>query len=454
MSKKRSKRQKKAKDLDALEQINLNAAGIDIGAEEVYVAVPKGRDDESVRSFPTFTADLHRLANWLAKCGIETIAMESTGVYWIPLFEILESRGFEVYLVNAHHIKNVSGRKSDVLDCQWIQQLHTYGLLQPSFRPPEQICAIRSLVRHRDMLIKYRSAHIQHMQKALTVMNLRLTNVLSDITGVTGMKIIRSIMAGERNPEVLASYRHSNCAKSQEEIAKSLEGNYKREHLFALKQALELYDFYDRQLRDCDVELETLYQEFDLPDEPSTPPPDARKRKRRKNQPHFDLAQSLYRMAGVDLTQVDGLEAMTVQDILSEIGTDMNPWPTVKHFASWLRLSPNNKVTGGKVKQRGTLPSQNRANTAFRMAAQSLARSDCALGSFYRRIRARHGGPKAVTATAHKLARIVYFMLKNRQPYHDPGADYYEEQYRIRAIRNLQRRASKLGMRLEPVGVT
>ena len=454
MSKKRSKRQKKAKDLDALEQINLNAAGIDIGAEEVYVAVPQGRDEESLRSFPSFTADLHRLADWLEACGIETVAMESTGVYWIPLFEILESRGFEVYLVNARHIKNVSGRKSDVLDCQWIQQLHTYGLLQPSFRPPEQICALRSVVRHRDMLIKYRSAHIQHMQKALTVMNLRLTNVLSDITGVTGMKIIRSIIAGERNPEVLASFRHSNCAKSQAEIAKSLEGNYKREHLFALKQSLELYDFYDQQLKDCDTELEALYQEFDIPDEPGTPPPDPRKRKRRKNQPHFDLAQSLYCITGVDLTAVDGLEAMTVQDILSEIGTDMSPWPTAKHFASWLRLSPNNKVTGGKVKQRGTLPSQNRANTAFRMAAQSLARSDCALGAFYRRIRARHGGPKAVTATAHKLARIVYFMLKNRQPYHDPGADYYEEQYRLRAIRNLQRRASKLGMRLEPVGVT
>ena len=454
MSKKRRKRQKKAKDLDALEQINLNAAGIDIGAEEVYVAVPQGRDEESVRSFPSFTADLHRLADWLEACGIETVAMESTGVFWIPLYEILESRGFEVYLVNARHIKNVSGRKSDVLDCQWIQQLHTYGLLQPSFRPPEQICAIRGLVRHRDMLIKYRSAHIQHMQKALTVMNLRLTNVLSDITGVTGMKIIRSIIAGERNPEVLASFRHSNCAKSQAEIAKSLEGNYKREHLFALKQSLELYDFYDQQLKDCDTELEALYQEFDIPDEPGTPPPDPRKRKRRKNQPHFDLAQSLYCITGVDLTAVDGLEAMTVQDILSEIGTDMSPWPTAKHFASWLRLSPNNKVTGGKVKQRGTLPSQNRANTAFRMAAQSLARSDCALGAFYRRIRARHGGPKAVTATAHKLARIVYFMLKNRQPYHDPGADYYEEQYRLRAIRNLQRRASKLGMRLEPVGVT
>lgn len=454
MSKKRSKRQKKAKNLDALEQINLNAAGMDIGAEEVYVAVPKGRDDESVRSFPTFTADLHRLADWLGDCDIGTVAMEATGVYWIPLFEILESRGFEVYLVNARHIKNVSGRKSDVLDCQWIQQLHTYGLLQPSFRPPEQICAIRSLVRHRDMLTKYRSAHIQHMQKALTVMNIRLTNVLSDITGATGMKIIRAIVAGERNPEVLASFRHNNCAKSQEEIAKSLEGYYKREQLFALKQALELYDFYDHQVRDCDTELEALYQEFDLPDEPGTPPPSPRKGKRRKNQPHFDLAQSLYRMAGVDLTQVDGLKAIMVQNILSEIGTDMSPWPTAKHFASWLRLSPNNKITGGKVKQRGTLPSQNRVNTAFRVAAQSLARSDCALGAFLRRIRAKHGAPIAITATAHKLARIVYTMLKNRQPYHDPGAYYYEEQYRLRTIRNLQRRASKLGMRLEPVGVT
>ena len=466
MGKRRSKRRNKVIDIDALEQINLNAAGIDVGAEEVYVAVPKGRDEESVRAFLTFTEDLRQLADWLATCGVETVAMESTGVYWIPIYEILESLGFEVYLVNARHIKNVSGRKSDVLDCQWIQQLHTYGLLQPSFRPPEQICAIRSLVRHRDMLIKYRSAHIQHMQKALTVMNVRLTNVLSDtlaphcvwcsagVTGVTGMKIMRSIVAGERDPHVLASYRHGACARSEAEIAKSLEGHYKREHLFALKQALELYDYYGQQLCDCDLELEALYQEFDLPDEPGTPPPGPRKSKRRKNQPHFDLAQYLYRMTGVDLTRVDGLDSLTVQDILSEIGTDMDPWPTVKHFASWLRLSPNNRVTGGKVKQRGTLPSQNRANTAFRVAAQSLARSNCALGAFYRRIRARHGAPKAITATAHKLARIVYFMLKNKQPYLDPGADYYDEQYRARVIRSLQRRASKPGMRLEPVGVT
>ena len=451
---KKKKRQLKVVDLDALEQINLNAAGIDIGAEEIYVAVPKGRDEETVRVFPTFTADLHQLADWLEACGIETVAMESTGIYWIPLYEILEARGFDVNLVNARHVKNVSGRKSDVLDCQWLQQLHTYGLLQPSFRPPERICAIRSLVRHREMLIQYRAAHIQHMQKALHLMNIQLTNVLSDITGVTGMKIIRAIVAGERNREVLASYRDKRCAKSKLEIAKSLEGNYRREHMFALQQAVELYDFYAQQLQACDAELEAMYSEFEPPDQPGTPPPDPRTSKRRKNQPYFDLAQALYRLAGVDLTAVDGLDTLTVQTILSEIGTDMSAWPTVKHFTSWLRLSPNNQVTGGKVKRRGTQPTQNRASTAFRVAAQSLARSDSARGAFYRRMRAKHGAPKAITATAHKLARTVYFMLKRREPYRDPGADYYEEQYQARTVRNLQRRAAKLGMRLEPIAAT
>ena len=452
MTKQNNQEKIKVVAMDALEQINLNAAGLDIGAEEIYVAVPKGRDEESVRSFPTFTADLRRLADWLEACEVETVAMESTGSYWVPIYEILESRGFKVYLVNARHIKNVSGRKSDVLDCQWIQQLHTYGLLDPSFRPPEKICAIRSLVRHREMLIRYRSAHIQHMQKALNLMNLKLTNVLSDITGVTGLKIIRAIVAGEHNPEVLASYRNRQCKHNEAEIAKSLEGHYKREHLFELKQALELYDIYDEKMAACDTELEALYAEFDPPDEPGTEPPLPRKQKRRKNQPHFDLSQSLYRMTGIDLTQIDGLDALTVQDILSEIGTDLNVWPTVKHFASWLRLSPNNKVTGGKVKQRGTQPTQNRASNAFRLAAQSLARSDSAIGAFYRRNRARHGAPKAITATAHKLARVVYFMLKYREPYRDPGAFYYEEQYRKRAIRNLRRKASKFGLSLVPAG--
>jgi transposase len=411
-----SKQQKQKVQINALEQINLNAAGIDIGSEEMYVGIPPGRDEESVRCFPTFTADLQRLADWLKSCQIDTVAMESTGVYWVPLYEILESRGFQVCLVNARHLKNVSGRKTDVLDCQWIQQLHTYGLLKPSFRPPEQIVAIRSMVRQREMLVGYRSAHIQHMQKALTQMNLRLTNVLSDITGVTGMKIIRAILAGERNPSVLAQFRDERCKKTEEEITKSLEGNYKREHVFALKQAVAVYDFYDRQLQECDAELEKMYQEFDPPQDPGTPPPAPRQTKRRKNQPHFDLAQALHRMTGVDLTQIDGVDALTIQKVLSEIGTDMSKWPTVKHFASWVRLSPNNKITGGKIIHSGVLPTQNRASTALRIAAASLKHSDSALGAYYRRMRARLGVPAPIPATAHKLARIIYFMLSEHKP--------------------------------------
>jgi transposase len=402
-----------------------------------------------VRSFPTFTADLHLLVDWLKACRIDTVAMESTGVYWIPLFEILETSGFNVYLVNARHLKNVSGRKTDVLDCQWIQQLHTYGLLQPSFRPPEQIVALRSIVRHREMLVRYRSAHIQHMQKALTQMNLRLTNVLSDITGVTGMKIIRAILAGERNPQVLAQFRDERCKRSKAEIVKSLEGNYKREHLFTLKQAVDLYDYYERQMQECDAELEEMYREFDTPDECGTPPPAPRAAKRRKNQAHFELAGALYRMTGVNLTEIDGLDALTVQKVLSETGVDMSKWPTEKHFASWLHLCPNNKITGGKVVHRGVQPTQNRASNALRVAAASLKHSDSALGAYYRRMRARLGNPAAVTATAHKLARIIYYMLKNRKPYHDLGADYFEQQHRSRVLRNLNRQAAKLGFRLE-----
>jgi transposase len=439
--------------IDALQQIQPNAAGIDVGDEEVWVAVPPERDEESVRVFPTFTADLMRLAEWLKACGIETVAMESTGVYWIPVYEILEAAGIEVCLVNARHLKNVQGRHTDVLDCQWIQQLHTYGLLTASFRPTEQIVALRSLVRHREMLVQYRAAHIQHMQKALTQMNLRLTHVLSDISGVTGLKILRAIVAGERDPQKLAQFRDERCKKSQAEIVKSLEGHYKREHVFALKQALELYDFYDHQLQACDAELEAMYQEFEPPQDPGTPPPAPRTRKRRKNQAYFDLAPALYRLSGVDLTQIDGIDELTVQKVLSEIGTDMSRWPSVKHFVSWLRLCPNNKITGGKVKQTRTQPTQNRANAALRMAAASLKHSDSALGAYFRRMRARLGAPAAITATAHKLARIIYFMLKNRTAYQDPGAFAYEQQHRDRVVRNLQRQAVRLGFRLEPANM-
>jgi len=352
--------------------------------------------------------------------------------------------------VNARHLQNVSGRKTDILDCQWIQQLHTYGLLNASFRPPQEMVALRSLVRHREMLIQYRSAHIQHMQKALTVMNVRLTNVLSDITGVTGMKIIRAILAGERDPHVLARDRDPGCKKSETEIAKSLAGHYKPEQIFILQQAVELYDFYDRQVVACDAELEQLYQAFEPPEDPATPPPAPRTQKRRKNQASFDLAAALYRLNGIDLTQIDGLDALTLQQVLSETGTDMSRWPTVKHFASWLHLCPNNKITGGQVKQRGVQPTHNRASTALRVAAASLKHSDSALGAYFRRMRARLGAPAAITATAHKLARTIYFMCKKRQPYLDVGADYYEREHRERVIRNLNRQAARLGFRLEP----
>jgi len=455
MAKKRKKSTKSpitAPALDILEQITPNAAGLDIGSEEIYVCVPVNRDEESVRVFPTFTVDLIALADWLAACHIETVAMESTGVYWIPIYEILEARGFEVYLVNARHLKNVPGRKTDVLDCQWIQQLHTYGLLRASFRPSEEICALRAVARHRDNLIRYRSSHIQHMQKALQLMNVKLTEVVSDITGVTGMSIIRAIVAGERDPHQLASLRDSRCAKSEEQIAKALQGNYKPEHVFVLKQALAQLDFYQQQIRECDAQMEAMYAALPPsdPDDRCSPAPKPKTGKARKNQADYDLAGHLYQILGVDLTAIDGLEALTVQAIITEIGTDVSPWPTVKHFTSWLGLAPHHDKSGGKVLRSRTKKTQNKANLAFRLAAQSLSRSQSAIGAYFRRIRAKHGPAKAITATAHKLARIVYMMLKNRVAYADPGVTYYEQQYRERTIRTLTRKAATLGFDLVP----
>lgn len=450
MSRKRRRKQSKVEH-NVLEQLNLNAAGIDLGTSEIYVCVPAERDEQPVRCFGTFTDELEAIADWLAACEIETVAMESTGVYWVPLYDILEQRGYELYLVNARHLKNVSGRKSDVADCQWLQQLHTYGLLQASFRPAAQIRAIRSLVRHRKMLVRYRSAHIQHMQKALDQMNLKLTNVLSDITGVTGMKIIGAIVAGERDPVVLARFRDPKCAKSESEIARALTGNYQREYLFELKQALELYRVYAEQIRACDAELERLYQDQPPASGPGTTPPEPRRGQRRKNQAHFDLASALYQMTGVDLTAIDGIDALTAQVVLSEVGTDMNKWPTSKHFASWLGLCPDNQITGGKVRHRQRKKTNNRANTALRIAAQTLSHSQSALGAFYRRLRAKHGPAKANVAAAHKLARIIYQMLKNKVAYVDPGLVKYEQQHRDRLLRTLQRKAERLGMKLEPI---
>jgi len=448
------KRAKQEVSLEVLEQLNVNAAGLDVGAEEIYVCVPADRSEESVRVFTTFTSGLRELANWLMECGIETVAMESTGVYWIPVYEILEERGLEVCLVNARHLKNVPGRKTDVNDCQWLQKLHTYGLLRASFRPSEEICSLRALARHRDNLIRYQSAHIQHMQKALQLMNIKLSQVVSDVTGVTGLGIIRAIVNGERSPEQLASLRDRRCAKSESEIAQALEGNYKREYVFVLKQALAEYDFYQQQIQECDAELQAMYDTLPPAEkgDDSTPPP-PRQGKRRKNQPHFDLSTVLRHMVGVDLTAIDGVDALTVQTIITEIGVDVSAWPTVKHFTSWLGLAPCTEKTGGKVIRSRTKKTQNRATTAFRLAAQSLHHSRSALGAFHRRARARLGPAMAITATAHKLARIVYAMLKNRTSYVDPGEHYYEQQCRERAIRNLKRKAAILGMQVLPAAV-
>jgi transposase len=429
-----------------------NAAGIDCGATDHFVAVPKDRDPQPVRSFRTFTADLYALADWLVQCSIDTVAMESTGVYWIPLFEILEARGFEVYLVEPGKLKNAPGRKTDVVDCQWIQQLHSAGLLSASFRPDDDICMLRSYLRQRDMLVRYAGQHVQHMQKALMEMNVQLHHVIDDITGVTGTRIIEAILKGERNPKVLAILRDKGCKNDEATIARALEGNWRDDHLFALKQAYELYTFYKGQLTQIDAQIDAYLHTFEDHSDGQGLPPRRRQRKHKSNEPAFDMVNLLYRMSGVDLTTIDGIGGHLALDIISEIGLDMSRWPSDKHFASWLCLSPGNHKSGGKQNRRktSTRPSSNRAAQMFRLAAMSLSRSDSALGAYYRRLRGRLGGPKAITATAHKIAKIVYNMLKHGKLYVDRGAQYYEETYRQRAVKNLRRRAQALGFTLQP----
>jgi len=451
-SKKQKRKNKEHRKVNTshLEQLNINAAGIDIGAEFHYVAVPNGRDPEGqdVRHFATFTADLHQLADWLRQCNIDTVAMESTGIYWIPVFEILDSQGFDVRLVNPRNVKNAPGRKTDVLDCQWIQQLHTYGLLQSAFRPEDQICELRAYLRQRAMLVSYASHHIQHMQKALEQMNVKLTQVISDITGVTGMKIIRAILSGERNPVKLAGMRDARCNNSETIIAKALEGNWRSEHVFALQQAVELYDFYEKQIIECESRIQDHLESFD--DRSNGTPLEKLRRKSRgsSNQFHFDARRYLHRMTGVDVTRIEGIEAPTALTIIGEIGIDMSPWPTEKHFASWLGLCPGSKISGGKVLSSKTKPSANRAAHAFRLAAYSLQRSKSAIGAFLRRKKAQKGAPKAITATAHKIARIFYNMLKYGTEYVDLGQEYYEQRYQDRVIANLKHKAKQFGFEL------
>lgn len=433
-----------------LKQVNVNAAGIDVGATAHFVCVPQGRDPQPVRSFGAFTADLEAIAVWLAQCGVTTVAMEATGVYWIPLFELLERRGFEVRLVEPSRLKHVPGRKSDVLDCQWIQQLHTFGLLSGSFRPEDSICVLRSYVRQRQTLVRSAARCVQHMQKALTQMNVKLQHVISDITGVTGTAILHAILAGERDPRKLAHLRDERCRNDEATIALALQGNWREDHLFALKQAVDSYRFFHEKLAEVDEKIETHLKTFADKSQGKPIEPRPSRSKRSANEPVFDARKYLYTMTGIDLTEVDGLEANTVLSVISEIGLDVSRWPTDKHFTSWLTLCPGVNKTGGRSQStRGrTRPSSNRAATALRIAARGLLRADCALGAYARRMRARVGAPKAITATARKLAIIIYNMLKYGKAYVDRGAEYYEQQYRAAMVKNLKRRAKQLGFEL------
>lgn len=447
-----SKKGKGKRAPEALAVINRRAAGVDIGATFHVVAVPSDLDGDAVRSFQSFTGDLNRLADWLVSLGITTVAMESTGIYWVPLYEILEGRGLEVVLVNARDAKNVPGRKTDVNDAQWIQQLHSYGLLRASFRPSQAIVAMRAYLRHRERLIEYAASHVQHMQKAMMQMNLQLHHVVTDITGVTGMKILRAIIAGERDPEVLAGHRDVRCKSSPETIRKALTGNYQREHVFALRQAVELYDAYQAKLKDCDAEIERSLRALQPPEVAAPVAP--RARQAGKNEPAFEIRALLRAVVGVDLTEIDGIGPYSALRIVAECGTDMSRWPTVKHFTSWLTLAPGSKISGGKVLSSRTRRSANRAATLLRLAATSISRTETALGAFFRRLAVRTGKAKAVTATARKIAVLLYNTLRHGMAYVDPGARYYEERYRQRTVDNLRRRADALGFTLVPAATS
>lgn len=434
-----------------LSVLNPDAAGIDVGSREHYVCVPADRDEKNVRKFAAFTSDLKEMAAWLKQCGIKTIAMESTGVYWIPLFQILETSGFEVMLVNARHVKNVPGRKTDVKDCQWLQRLHSFGLLNASFRPEDQICELRVFTRPRDRLTKNATIHVQRMQKALNEMNIQLHHVISNITGVTGMNIIKAIIAGERDASKLATFRDYRIKSNEGTIIKALEGDYREEHLMVLKQELESYEFYLKQISECDSAIEECYKKFDKRSDGDLPN-DKRQRKS-KNAPKFDLQQSLYNTVGVDCSQIPGLRELSVQTIISEVGLDMSKWRTEKHFVSWLGFSPTNKITGGKVFDTRTKKVVNKASMAFRMAALNLGRGKSALAGFYRRIKSRTSAPKAITATARKLACMFYRLLKYGQDYVEHGIEAYEKQYQETMVKNLQIQAAKLGFEVTKIEI-
>lgn len=439
----------------AIAPVHPDSAGIDVHSEFHFVAVPEGRDPQPVRQFGAFTDDLHKLADWLQTCGIRTVAMESTGVYWIPLYELLQKRGFEVVLVDPRKLKSVPGRKSDVIDCQWLQQLHTYGLLAAAFRPDDQTCVLRAYMRQRATLVEFGSEHIRHMQKAMTQMNLKLEKVLSDITGLTGLSIIDAILGGERDPLKLARLRNERCHEDEATIARALTGEWRAEHLFALRHSRELYRQTLKLIAECDTVVETTLKTWTdreplTPPERQLPPAKPKSHGHKKGSPNFEVRPLLEQKAGVDLTRVTGIDSHTALKIISEIGVDVSAWPTEKHFASWLALCPDNRESAGRRKSGKTRRSSNRLASALRMAANSLHHSKTAMGAYLRRMKASLGAPKAITATARKLALMVYRALKHGLEYVDPGQEWYEKGYRQRLITSLMRRAREVGYELIP----
>lgn len=429
-----------------------NAAGLDIGSAEIVAALPPERGGTIVRTFTTFTADLKELVVWLQSHRIDTVAMESTGIYWVPIYEMLEEAGIHVYLVNARHFRIVPGRKSDYNDAQWLQKLHSLGLLEGSFRPDDEMCALRSLLRHRAQLIEHRSPHILQMQKALKLMNIQLPEVLSDVTGTTGLAILRAIIAGERRGEVLAKLRRKECKKSEQDIVEALTGTWRDEHLFVLQQSVELFDYYTTKITECDTRIDRQFAamrpRFQV--ETNTPllPTGRSKRSTSKNKPAYDARAHLFRIVGMDLTEVTGISESIAQTIISEIGTDMSRFPTYRHFCSWLGLAPHNDISGGKVLRSRIMKAHNRAAQSFRQAAQSCSRSYSAFGAFFRAIRARRGVQQAIVATAHKIARVVYHLLKYREAFKPESIREFDQKRRQRELKSLEKRAKALGYTL------
>ena len=454
------RQQPEKKTAVSLKHMHSHVCGIDVGANSIFICTPV-KGELEIREYSTFTSDLKAMVEWLKACGITSCAMESTGVYWIPIFDIIEASGIEVILVNAHHLRTVPGRKTDVKDCEWIQQLHSYGLLRGSFRPTKEILPLRAYVRQRNRLFEKGAQEVLLMQKALTQMNVRLEMVISDITGLTGMRIIKAIIDGERNPHTLACLRDQRCQKNEEEIAKGLEGTYQQEHVFALKQSYEAYQFFHAQILECEKNVEqelTRLHEVHFSEVRSEECKSNKVNRRNKtianrSAYYFDAPHKVEMCTGVNLLEIPGIEASTIVKILSEVGTDMSRWATAAHFASWLGLCPGNRISGGKVLSSRTKPCSNRVAQALRIAANTLYRSKTALGSFFRRMRAKFGAPKAITAAAHKMARIIYHMLRYKKSFQELGADYYDKQYRDRVLASLRKRARELGFNVVPMAI-